>query len=812
MTRFTSAYRLQLSSNFPIKKAIKLLPYLKELGIDTVYTCPYFETPKGSLNPYLITSPTHFNPNLGNEHQFSLFFKAIKDHGLNHILDLVSNHLGATVQNEWFKDVLEKGENSKYSNYFDILFDPYYAPLKGKILLPILPTPLDQALNSNYIKLVGSGNSYSLRVGPIALPLSDDSIHWLSQRTFNSKDLSTLLDMQHYLITYWKSCYDIINYRRFFDIVELIGINIERDDVYTDFHKKVFELIESGKVQGLRIDHPDGLKNPAQYLAKLQHDYPGLFVIVEKILQPNERLPKNWRVTGSVGYEYLNLLNGLFINCANEKKMTQVYENFTGVVHKPDEMLYEIKKTILTTYIKAEVNDITHLISKKCDVQFNELKAMLIELFCHIPVYRTYIGEQDLKASPQDTQFLKQAFEKVESSFKPTHKEALKVLRVMFCQDNNPKKEYRTPLLRAQQLMPCVMAKSLEDTFLYRYHRLISLNDVGGSPLTFGTSVKQFHEENKFRQQNCPSAFLATSTHDSKRSEDVRFRINVISHMPDRFEKLITQWHELNKPFNRGLDLNIEYLIYQTLIGFWPGSKIKKTKEHIKRAQAYFLKAIREAKDYTNWIDPNLGYESNVAYFVGSILKSKEFVASLNHIVDEIDPIGKLNSLHAIAIKAGSPGIFDLYQGCEVFDDSLVDPDNRREVDYNRLQNLNKKLSNFKENNKLLDEPISNLHKLHLIKSSLYTRKRYPELFIEGDYIPLEVMGEGKENTIAFARQSKGKTAIIVAQSAYSQLIKLPNGVTKLTDCYFNRPLNIKTVKQDSFLEFNDTYPLLSTS
>ena len=768
-----SAYRVQLNPGFKIKHLTKILPYLKELGVDTVYTSPYFAIPKGSVNPYQIISPHHFNETLGSEKDFEKFFKALKEHGLQHILDLVPNHLAASVQNRWFEDVLLNGEQSQYAKFFDILFDPYYKPLKGKVLLPILPNTLDACINSNYIKVVGD----SLRVGPVTLPLKR-----------GSSDLHTLLEEQNYLLMFWKSAYEVINYRRFFDIIELIGVNMQYPDVYETFHTKVFDLIQRGVIHGLRIDHPDGLYDPAQYLHRLQNDFPHFYVIVEKILQRKELLPSNWNVSGSVGYEYLNLLNGLFIRPENEERMTEVYEQFTGVVHKPLEMLYEIKKTVINTLIQGEINDIVHLITKECTHTFIEVKDALIEVLARFPIYRTYIGPQDIDPTEQDRSNLVTAFSDLNGSVYDT-------LRLMFCLESNPNLIMRVPLMRLQQLMPCVMAKSLEDTFLYRYNRLLSLNEVGGSPLTFGTTPKEFHQENIARLEHHPYNFLASSTHDTKRSEDIRYRISILSEVPDRFQKMIAKWARHNAPVNPGLDRNIEYFIYQMLIGFWPGSHVRKKRKHLDRFHAYIKKAMREAKDYTEWVNPNFGYEHNVFSFVEAICTDKEFTRDLDHFVDDIIPLAAQTTLSAIAIKGCSPGVFDLYQGTEFFDDSLVDPDNRREVDYG------KRIAALKKLGKLEDGPITDHHKMALIHAMLRLRREHPDLIMKGRYIPI---APPDDTTIAFAREHNGTYLVVAVRRFFTSKhepldLNLPFEVT-LVDYLTKHPVLAPLTKNINIL------------
>ncbi|MCF7853043.1 MAG: malto-oligosyltrehalose synthase [Simkaniaceae bacterium] len=809
-----NAYRLQLGPHFKIKDAIRVISYLKSLGIDTVYTSPYFEIPKGSNNPYLITSPNRLNTLIGTPHQFSLFFKELKYYGLAHLLDFVPNHLAATVQNPWFFDVLEKGPSSPYAHFFDINYDPHYKPLKNKILLPILPIPLEEAIHKGYIKLIGSGSSVSVRIGPIALPISEESQIWISDHLTKSihepKQIEKILSMQHYLLAYWKSGYDLINYRRFFDINDLIGINMQYDDVFKAFHEKAFHLIQEGHVQGIRIDHPDGLYEPAKYLKKLQDAFPGLYVIVEKILEKDENLPNDWPVDGSVGYEYLNLLNGLFVDQTNEKLMTKIYEDFTGVVHKSKEMLILIKRQIIGGYLKGEIKNITKLILEKANdpaLSFSILKDLIVELLCHIPVYRTYANENAI--SSDDEEILSQAIHDLEASLKgplPCEMLILKQITEM---------RVRFPLLKLQQLMPCVMAKSLEDTFLYRYHRLISLNEVGSNPLQFGTSAESFHIKNRQRLERFPLNFIPTSTHDTKRSEDVRYRISVLSELPSSFQEHIKLWHQLNLPHNPGIDKNIEFFIYQTLIGFWPGTHLRNKKSHKMRLHDYLSKAMREAKDYTNWVDPNLKYEENARLFLEHITNrrlSPDFLSSLDAFVDEIIALGRFNSLSSIILKMGSPGVFDLYQGMECFEDSLVDPDNRREVDFSKRRSLLLRLNRKKTTERLLSTPPGDFHKMALTHFSLKLRQAHADLFLHGDYIPLTLDSPFHQHVIAFMRQKDDRVIICIAFRFFSSIkklphtsfhLKLPFELKKIEDPLYRHPVIIETFDHGSYLKID---------
>ncbi|MCI5052257.1 MAG: malto-oligosyltrehalose synthase [Simkaniaceae bacterium] len=738
-----NAYRLQMGADFTFKDCIDTLPYLKRLGIDTIYTSPYFENVPGSNNPYMITSTEHFNPDVGTEEEFFALLDAIEAHGMKHILDLVPNHMAASPHNRWFRDLLRNGADSKYASYFDV-----YWP--GKILLPILADSLDVAIEKGDIEIVGK----ELRVYDQMLPLS----HQTEGDSLKEKVLS-----QNYLLAHWHDSFKKNNYRRFFDIHELIGLRVENHETFQRFHKRIFEFAALGQVHGIRIDHPDGLYDPAAYLNELKLHMPGVYIIVEKILQEGESLPEDWNVEGTVGYSFLNQLTQIYVDGKSEVKFEKIYNKFIGEEFDPDEFVYQAKKQIMTKYISGEITILAKQLYAYI-IEFSEgflgsyrgVKKALIELLAQIVVYRTYIKLSDHKLSLHDSATIEYAFDEMERRCPKLCKASYKMLKWIFSLElPNP---FRRIILRLQQLLPCILAKATEDTLFYNYNRFIALNEVGGDPTRMGFPLAEFHLDNQRRLEDHPHGMITITTHDTKRSHDCRMRLVTLSEIPDEWEAFIDQWHRLVKC---PIDPNTEYYIYQTLICLWPldRSGIK------ERLQEHLVKAVREAKVRTNWVKPNLEYEKKVIDFALSLIDHAEFLETFTPFAKKLAKCGIANSLSSLAIKICSPGAFDLYQGTELYNDSLVDPDNRRPVDYKLRETL---LNSGEE-------------KITLLQKGFALRLMHPELFFYGAYEPINFSGPQAQNYIGFKRTYNERTLFVVGARFFMQMPKAPNARMEMT-------------------------------
>ena len=748
MAPFVSCYRLQLNPYFPFKKARTYLPYFEKLGVDALYLSPIFRPVPGSMHGYDICSPHEINPDLGSESDFREFAQEAKTRGIKLLFDIVANHMSASTYNPWWQDVLEKGPESPFANYFDINFSPLRKDLKNKVLLPILRTTLGEAIETD-IGLRYRDGCFFVTVYEYELPMHMSCYQQFLPVAFSSKeelnrlilrkpdfyqhiinalsaaDKKEVLSKQAYLLTIWQEGPQDINYRRFFDINELAAVKIERPEVFDDMHKKVLGYLKEGIGQGLRIDHPDGFYDPKAYFTKLKNHY----VVVEKILEEEESLPQEWPVSGTVGYEFLNDLNHLFIDRKNKDAFDKIYHKFIGEKKDPEQMVIEAKREFALLYMRSEIDTFADKLPGDC-------KRELIELIAHFDLYRTYVDEN---FRDEDRKTYERIFAKIN---------APNLKKILLDPANIEQ------IRRLQQLTPPIVAKGLEDTFCYRYFRFISANEVGGHPTRFGIPREEFHKRN---QNRSPHGLITTSTHDTKRCEDVRQRLNVLSEIPDIWHKKVTEWSKLNQKHKNplGPEPNLEYFIYQTLVGAWPHEPMQDLQLFLTRIRNYLYKAIREAKIHTNWINHNDNYENAVTHFVIQILRPKNaFLKSFISFVEKLIPLGQLNSLSALAIKMASPGVIDIYQGIELWDDSLVDPDNRRAVDFEYRQKL------------LHNPPL----KMHMTQKALHLRKADPDLFFEGEYIPLKINGPLEKHLVAFQRKKGERTLTCIAARFFSKL------------------------------------------
>jgi (1->4)-alpha-D-glucan 1-alpha-D-glucosylmutase len=646
--------------------------------------------------------------------------------------------------------------------------------------------------------------------------------------------LEALLDEQAYRLSFWHVAADEINYRRFFDVNDLAAIRVEQRKVFKATHELILTLVREGLVSGLRIDHVDGLRDPAQYLRMLQHEcavasaasgtgfasrngkamrpaHPAAFqvpfyVVVEKILGRDEPLRVDWPVHGTTGYEFLNDLNGLYIDSANCERLRDFYLRFTSHGREFPDVVYDCKKLVLRALMSGEQNVMARKLDRiseqhrwSRDFTLNSLGRVLAEVIACFPVYRSYVnsdgwisGEDQrrivtaVKAAKRRNAALSEApFDFLASVLLQDHPEGL---------DEGARDERLDFTLRFQQLTSPVMAKGFEDTALYRFYPLASLNEVGGEPTSSGVSVEDFHTRNERRLREWPHGLSATSTHDSKRGEDVRARINVLSEIPDDWERAVHRWHGLNADQRvewegaRIPDANEEYLFYQTLVGTWPLEKMTpdEHERYVTRIREYMHKSAKEAKFRTSWISPNAAHDEALAHFVCAALRNdpaNPFLADFVGFRVQIALAGMLNSLSQTLLKLTSPGVPDFYQGTELWDYSLVDPDNRRPVDFAARRTILEEIAPDADRdrlnlvNELLNRPQDGRIKMYVTHRALQFRRDHRELFATGSYIPLEASGAHARHLIAFTRRAANESAIIAAGRFF---IKLESGAHAL--------------------------------
>lgn len=638
---------------------------------------------------------------------------------------------------------------------------------------------------------------------------------------------------------------DELNYRRFFDIVHLAGVRVEDPVVFAATHRLIFQLLSQGTVTGLRIDHPDGLLDPTGYFCQLQRAYvlqhsrqllsarpefaasaddmaealtelwlttytqasqastsPPLYVVVEKILEAHEHLPEGWLVHGTTGYDFLNQLNGLFVDSRQARAFADLYADFTGVRTTCADTLYAAKKLIMRTSLASELDTLARQLERLAeanrywrDCTYRQIVDALREVIACFPVYRTYIRDDAAGVHPVDRAVIDTAMEQARlrhPSIDPTVAAMLHdVLTLRAPESSNAagQQAQRLWIQRFQQMTGPVMAKGLEDTTFYRYIPLASLNEVGGNPDQFEFSVQSFHQANVTRQQRWAGTLLATATHDTKRSEDVRARLNVLSEMPQHWHNCVRRWHHLNQPHKTDIAGQLvpsqqeEYLLYQTLIGAWPFASptAAELETFSERIQAYMCKALREAKVHTNWIEPHEAYEEAVMRFVQNLLdesRSGPFLEDFLVVQQSLAQYGMWNSLAQTLLKMTVPGVPDCYQGCELWDLSLVDPDNRRPVDYDQRQRWLTELQQRcqeAERRELVRELLATRHdgriKLYLIWQTLTFRRAHTLVFLQGDYIPLQTVGSKRAHLCAFARRHQDTTVVVVVPRLLTEVV-----------------------------------------
>jgi len=643
--------------------------------------------------------------------------------------------------------------------------------------------------------------------------------------------LHRVLDAQVYRLAHWQVSGEEINYRRFFDINELVGLRMENPEVFAATHKLIRKLMSEGSIDGVRLDHPDGLLNPAQYFMRLQmlyaasqccgpvptqpvaengieeevqttfgqHDWMAqqtpLYVLVEKILEPGERLPK-WPVDGTVGYEFANLVNGIFIDRRHLRSFTRTYERFTGEDQDPETVVYNSKKLVMNTGLAGEIAVLTHLLDeissgdrRARDYTLKALRNVIQETIACFPVYRTYIDERG-NINEQDRGYILSAIARAKRLNEATPGSIFDFLRnILLLQGDGGTgngDEYRRWLyftLKFQQTTGPVMAKGLEDTACYRYNRFVAVNEVGGFPGDFGVSVDEFHRGNLERAQHWPHSMLATSTHDSKRSEDVRARLDVLSEMPAQWSAAAMRWRRANQGKKVVLgdgrtvpDANEEYLLYQTLVGTWPYSLNDRAEweQFTNRIQRYMNKAVHEAKRNLSWVNDNPDYVDALNQFISGALpensdKKNAFVAHLKEFIKPVAFFGAMNTLAQLVLKMTAPGVPDVYQGNELWELRLVDPDNRYPVDFaarsHQLESLQERARSGHLTTlcgELISEYPDGRIKLWTTMRGLNFRQEHAGLFRSGNYIPVSASGDKHDHVVAFARIANGEMAIVV--------------------------------------------------
>ncbi len=637
--------------------------------------------------------------------------------------------------------------------------------------------------------------------------------------------LDTLLSEQFFRLSYWKVATQEIDYRRFFTINDLISLRVEKPEVFNDVHALIMKLVKAGGFTGLRVDHIDGLHDPTRYLERLKEKAGDTYILVEKILELDEELPSFWPIQGTTGYEFANFLNGIFCNGENESEFSRIYVDFTGFAKPYEQLWYENKKLIVEKDMSGDMSNLARLAKNALsedrhggDITLFGMQKAITEVMSRFPVYRTYITPDVFR--PVSRLYIEKAINDSRKAHPDLAYELNFIKKVLLLETEGylPQEEKMKRMhfvMRFQQFTGPLMAKGFEDTTLYVYNRFVSLNEVGGSPDKFGISIEKFHDFNSRRAAMWPYAMNATATHDTKRGEDVRARLNVLSEIPHEWEERIRTWAEHGRAFRKEigcegvLDKNTEYLLYQTLVGAMPFEGVE-ADSFEKRVRDYMWKSVREAKVHTEWVNPDVDYEEAVLSFVGRLLdtsKDNPFLSDFLPFQRKIARYGIWNSLSQALLKIASPGAPDFYQGTELWDLNLVDPDNRRPVDFERRKAYLGEILDREGRDmaRLIEELLASREdgriKMFLIHRALLARKERSLVFREGRYYPLSGAGTRKDHVVAFARKTGDEWAACITPRFLTPIVgenDLPFGEQIWQDTYVELPDGVPAVWRDA--------------
>ncbi len=784
-----ATYRFQLTGTLGFARARELVPYLAALGIDTLYASPILVARRDSTANYDVCDPRFLDPRLGSDEDFDALAAALREREMGMVVDIVPNHMAASTENPWWREVLAHGPDSAAARIFDIDWDawPAAAGAAPKLLLPILGGPYAEVLARGELTIADSEGGLAARYFDTFLPLAPGSCP--AEHGDDPAAIHEILEAQHYRLGFWRSGARRINYRRFFDISELAGTRVEDGDVFAALHEKTLALVSRGAITGLRVDHIDGLRDPTQYLQRLERaasdaaDGRKPYIVVEKILSHDETMPADWPIQGTTGYEFVRALNGVFVDADGLAELERIYEKFLGFAQPFEDRLYQQKKRVIRDLFPNEIHRRSAELRRLAladlharDLYDYDLDAALVEVAACFPVYRSYAGTT---ASEQDRRWNDSAVAAAQERAPHVAAGAFDFLRRVLSMEGfeQAPADMRQPwadfVCRWQQLTGPIVAKGLEDTALYQDFRLLSLNSVGGEP-DAGRELMQveaFHRHNQYYCQHWPHSMISTSTHDSKRSEDVRARLHVLSDMPVAWSRALSRWAGQNgrhKQMVAGRAVpsrNVEVLIYQTMLGAWPLDQ-SEVGAFIERLEAYLIKASREAKLETSWLDTNEEYEGALIGFVRAITDDAELMRDFASLQQRIAFYGAINGLSQVILKATSPGVPDFYQGTELWTFTLVDPDNRRAVDFDRRQRLLQELNGLAERDpvttcrELLRTWQDGRIKLFVTQRALAARGRHSALFTKGDYLPLRATGERADDVCVFARRHEASWTI----------------------------------------------------
>lgn len=809
-----STYRLQFRGGMDFNRAIGLAPYLKRLGITHLYASPVFAATAGSTHGYDVTDANLIDPVLGGRAGLEQLAAALKAQGLGLILDIVPNHMAASLENPWWRSVIEWGEASRYGHYFDIDWSQ-------RLTLPFLGKPFEQAVVDGEISLTLDRNEGALafkyfdslyplnpstypavlnscsdpmaaqvgELGRQAKPGDEQAFHnsvlalcgdhgcerllqELNAKAQAGEFLLFLHDLQPWHLMHWSEAARGLSYRRFFEIAGLVGLRVEAVDVFEAAHRTVLELVRAGQVDGLRIDHVDGLADPTGYLEQLRAAVgPEIPIYVEKILASGEELPKAWPVQGSTGYEFIAAQVPVILDPAGFLAMREAYADVAGPQAPVADKMRDAKLQMVRVNFAGEVKALVDLGSRLLGQTTDLVRRALEELLLAFPRYRTYGTDQGMPAA--DRALLDEVLSSVTDRLGGDAQAVAEDLVTLLKGDGVAAENRPSAAIfrrRFQQLTGPLMAKSLEDTLFFRHVEFLALNEVGGELEPEKGGLQHFHAEMQRRAEHQPLGLSASSTHDTKRGEDARARLFALAEDARRFARLIEGWRKAHESAVIDIDgqmapePEVQWMIFQALIGHWPVDLSAGDREGLsdfaERVTAFVEKSLREAKLRTDWNKVNADYEAAAADYVRTLLGDHDFVAELVHEIQPLIRAGLLNGLTQTVIKLTAPGVPDIYQGSEAIDLSFVDPDNRRLPLFDTLCEFDAEAPLAFADERALKV---GWLKQAVIGRGLALRNRHPVLFLEGSYLPLTVTGLRQAHAVAFAREREGLCAVTVA-------------------------------------------------
>jgi (1->4)-alpha-D-glucan 1-alpha-D-glucosylmutase len=715
-----STYRLQLGPDLTFSQAAKLGGYLAGLGVTHAYLSPILTAANGSTHGYDVVDHSKIDADLGGARGFAALSRAFAKAGIGIVVDVVPNHMAIPVpeyQNGALWSVLREGRGSAFANWFDVDWEAG----GGRILMPVLDGTL--ADNLANLSIVERDGQSELAYFDHRFPIAPGT---------ETQTLPEIVEAQHYRLADWRSASTELNYRRFCDITSLIGLRVEDPAVFKASHRVLLDSVARGRIDGLRIDHPDGLADPAGYLADLSRAAGPTWVVVEKVLADREPLPPDWQTAGTTGYETLTVINGLLVDRAGEEPLSRLYTELTGETADFALVADAGKRLIAQEVLATELARLTRLLDVRVDGPFGAVQDALIEVLCCLDVYRTFAESAPTVAALDSAT-------QAALARRPALRTEIEAVRAHALADD----EFG---IRFGQAAAALYAKGVEDTAFYRHARLLSLNEVGGDPGRFGHSLAEFHRHAAMLQSQTPTAMTTLSTHDTKRGEDVRARLAVLSELPREWERAVRGWmargDKLGCPDDR-----TGYFFWQTLVGAWPLD--------VERAARYMEKATREAKLATSWQAPDAKYDEAVRTFVTEVFDDSGLLSEVEAFVDSLEPFARTNSLTQKLIQLTMPGVPDTYQGCELPTFTLVDPDNRRAVNFDvRRAGVQT----------MLDE------KLRLTATALRLRRDHSSWF--DGYQPITASGPAGDHVIAFSRSP----SVVVIATRFSARLERAGG------------------------------------